>query len=253
MSAAGIDWEQLPDVVEAFIHLDAARPADSCRSSRPAAPLPGTWGRRTHHSRLSSSYRTGTARTAFYPRPTSPRVHVRRCAQALALIDELPTRRCSATAQTGLRLQAWPHESRFSDRTVYRFLADHGLSQHVRYRCWSKTRAAPTAPSRRLTLWLWSRPTPATASGSTPPGRKKTYLFLWTRFVPHPVAKYYFDEKLPAMLTASEPDALWHPQLRVYVDGGKVYVASSPFWSNCTDVRQLPYRLRAQWRSRTLS
>ena len=42
--------------------------------------------------------------------------------------------------------------------------------------CSLKTRAAPTARSRHRTPWHWCRPTPATASGSTPPkaARKPT-------------------------------------------------------------------------------
>ena len=58
----------------------------------------------------------------------------------------------------------------------------------------------------------------------TPAGRKKTYLFLWLDDFSRKIlfGKYYFDEKLPAMIDSFRYCLLRYGiPVRVYVDGGK--------------------------------
>ena len=55
----------------------------------------------------------------------------------------------------------------------------------------------------------------------TPEGRKKTYLFLWIDDFSRKIlfGKYYFDEKLPALLDSFRYCLLRYGiPLRVYVD-----------------------------------
>ena len=62
----------------------------------------------------------------------------------------------------------------------------------------------------------------------TPAGRKKTYLFLWLDDFSRKIlfGKYYFDEKLTALLDSFRYCLLRYGiPLRVYVDNGKVYVS----------------------------
>ena len=215
MSAAGIDWDQLPDaVVEAFIErlhlvemlLDPLLPeADKQAEQRRYQQQHGVGERTIRGYRLR--YRTrGPRSLLFYrPRPTSARVHDPALrAKLLQLIDELPTRSVpqlrkllAADAKLGAKL------ARISDRTVYRFLADHGLTKRARYlmladdgRTSFRSFEAPhtlalVQADARDGIWL-----------DTPEGRKKTYLFLWIDDFSRKIlfGKYYFDEKLPALL-----------------------------------------------------
>ena len=241
MSAAGIDWDQLPDaVVEAFIErlhlvemlLDPLLPeADKQAEQRRYQQQHGVGERTIRGYRLR--YRTrGPRSLLFYrPRPTSARVHDPALrAKLLQLIDELPTRSVpqlrkllAADAKLGAKL------ARISDRTVYRFLADHGLTKRARYlmladdgRTSFRSFEAPhtlalVQADARDGIWL-----------DTPEGRKKTYLFLWIDDFSRKIlfGKYYFDEKLPALLDSLRYCLLRYGiPTRVYVDGGKVYVS----------------------------
>ena len=146
MSAAGIDWEQLPDaVVEAFIErlhlvemlLDPLLPEADKRAEQRRYQQQHGVGERTIRGYLHRYRKRGPRSLLFYrPRPTSARVHDAALrAKLLELIDELPTRSVpqlrkliAADAKLGAKL------ARISDRTLYRFLTDHGLTMSVRYR-----------------------------------------------------------------------------------------------------------------------
>ena len=241
MSAAGIDWEQLPDaVVEAFIErlhlvemlLDPLLPAADKQAEQRRYQQQHGVGERTIRGYLHRYRKRGPRGLLFYrPRPTSARVHDAALrAKLLALINELPTRSVpqlrkliAADAKLGPKL------ARISDRTLYRFLADHGLTKSVRYRLLAddartsfRSFEAPHAlalvqADARDGIWL-----------DTPQGRKKTYLFLWIDDFSRKIlfGKYYFDEKLPALLDSFRYCLLRYGiPLRVYVDNGKVYVS----------------------------
>ena len=89
--------------------------------------------------------------------------------------------------------------------------------------------APPSVPSRHPTPWLWCRPTHATASGSIlPKAARKPTCSCGSTTSPRKIlfGKYYFDEKLPALLDSLRYCLLRYGiPTRVYVDGGKVYVS----------------------------
>ena len=241
MSAEAIDWNQLPEsVVEAFderLHLvelllDPLLPAADKRAERRRYQQQHGVGERTIRSYLHRYRKQGPRGLLFYRRrPTSPRVHDPALrAKLLDLVDELPTRSVpqlrkliAADATLGPKLK------RISDRTVYRFLADHGLTARVRYRLLvedsRRSYRSFEAPhslalvqaDARDGIWL-----------DTPQGRKKTYLFLWIDDFSRKIlfGKYYFDEKLPALLDSLRYCLLRYGiPLRVYMDSGSVYVS----------------------------
>ena len=234
MSAAGIDWEQLPDaVVEAFIErlhlvemlLDPLLPEADKRAEQRRYQQQHGVGERTIRGYLHRYRKRGPRSLLFYrPRPTSARVHDPALrAKLLELIDELPTRSVpqlrkliAADAKLGATI------ARISDRTLYRFLADHGLSKSARYRLLAddertsfRSFEAPhtlalVQADARDGIWL-----------DTPEGRKKTYLFLWIDDFSRKIlfGKYYFDEKLTALLDSFRYCLLRYGiPLRVYVD-----------------------------------
>ena len=241
MSAGDLNWEQLPEaVVEAFIErlhlveilLDPLLPEADKRAEQRHYQQQHGVGERTIRGYLLRYRKRGPRGLLLYrPRPTSPRVHDTALrAKLLELIDEVPTRSVpqlrkliAADAKLGARI------ARISDRTVYRFLADHGLTKRARYlmladdgRTSFRSFEAPhtlalVQADARDGIWL-----------DTPAGRKKTYLFLWIDDFSRKIlfGKYYFDEKLPALLDSFRYCLLrYGVPTRVYVDGGKVYVS----------------------------
>ena len=241
MSGGDLNWEQLPEaVVEAFserLHLvemllDPLLPQTDKQAEQRRYQRQHGVGERTIRGYLHRYRNQGPRGLLFYrPRPTSPRVHDAALrAKLLELIEELPTRSVpqlrkliTAEDQLGAKIK------RLSDRTLYRFLADHGLTKSARYlmlgddaRTSFRAFEAPHAMAlvqadARDGIWL-----------DTPNGPKKTYLFLWLDDFSRKIlfGKYYFDEKLPALLDSFRYCLLRYGiPARVYVDGGKVYVS----------------------------
>lgn len=147
------------------------------------------------------------------------------------LIHEIPTR-------TVPRLRRMisgdehlgPVISRISDRTIYRFLEENGLSQKQRFRMLRENgrksyhqfqalrSMALVQGDARDGIWLEG------ADGKM----RKTYLFGWVDDYSRKIlsAKYYFDEKLPRMEDSFKDMILRHgiPE-KVYLDNGSVYIA----------------------------
>ena len=241
MSGSDRNWEQLPEaVVEAFserlqlveLLLDPLLPQADKRAEQRRYQQQHGVGERTIRSYLHRYRKRGPRGLLFYrPRPTSPRVHDPALrTKLLQLIDEVPTRSVSQLRQLiTADAKLGPKIARISDRTVYRFLAEHGLTKSARYRMLgddarTSFRAFEAPHSLALVqadardgIWL-----------DTPQGRKKTYLFLWLDDFSRKIlfGKYYFDEKLPALLDSFRYCLLRYGiPVRVYVDGGKVYLA----------------------------
>lgn len=241
MSGGDLNWEQLPEaVVEAFnerlylveMLLDPLLPQADKQAERRRYQQQHGIGERTIRGYLQRYRQRGPRSLLFYrPRPTAPRVHDPALrAKLLKLINELPTRSVSQLRKlikTDAKLG--PKIARISDRTLYRFLADHGLTKRARYlmladdgRTSFRAFEAPHAlalvqADARDGIWL-----------DTPAGRKKTYLFLWLDDFSRKIlfGKYYLDEKLPALLDSFRYCLLRYGiPLRVYVDNGKVYVS----------------------------
>jgi len=183
-------------------------------------------------------YATGGAQAFLTQRvrSSSPRVRDEELARAiLQLITERPTR----TVPMLRRILAADHRfadtmATVSDRTVYRFLLEHGLSQKERHALLSEDgrmsyhRFQAERPldlvqgDARDGIWL-----------DTKDGKKKTYLFLWVDDYSRKIlsGRYYLDEKLPRMEDTFKRLVLrWGIPAKVYLDNGSVYIAKQFAW-----------------------
>jgi transposase InsO family protein len=169
-------------------------------------------------------------------RAKSPRIHDEGlAAKILALIADRPTRTVpqlrrllAADAKHGPALE------RVSDRTVYRFLLEHGLSQ--------KQRSSLLSDDGRLSYQKFQADhSMALIQGDardgiwleTPSGKRKTYLFLWIDDFSRKIVggRYYWDEKLPRMEDSFKHMVLrWGIPNKVYLDNGSVYIAGQFAW-----------------------
>ena len=183
-------------------------------------------------------FRDGGAQAFLSPtvRVPSPRVHDKELADAiLALVKERPTRTVPKL-RTLLSVDA-----RFagkidvvSDRSIYRFLLEHGLSQ--------KTRHALLSEDGRMSFHRFQaeRPLDLVQGDArdgiwldTKDGKKKTYLFVWVDDYSRKIlsGRYYFDEKLPRMEDTFKRLVLrWGIPQKVYLDNGSVYIAKQFAW-----------------------
>ncbi|MDE0053572.1 MAG: helix-turn-helix domain-containing protein [Gammaproteobacteria bacterium] len=116
-------------------------------------------GERTIRGYLQRYRQRGPRALLFYrPRPASPRVHDAALrARLLELIDELPTRSVpqlrkliKADDKLGARI------ARISDRTLYRFLADHGLTKRARFLMLADDGRTSFRAFEAPTPWPWS-------------------------------------------------------------------------------------------------
>ena len=112
--------------------------------------------------------------------------------------------------------------ARISDRTVYRFLAEHGMNQKQRsallsedgrmsYRKFQANHSMELVQGdARDGIWI-----------ETPTGKRKTYLFLWIDDFSRKIVggRYYWDEKLPRMEDSFKQMVLrWGIPSKVYLD-----------------------------------
>ena len=188
MSGPDFAWEQIPDsVMEAFderlqlveLLLDPQIEPAAKRAERRRYCEQHRVGGRTIRGYLHRYRKQGPRGLLFYrPQPTSPRVHDSQLrAKLLDLVNELPTRSIpqlrkllAADDQLGSKI------NRISDRTIYRFLAENGLSKSVRYRMLADISRSSYRSFEAPAPSTSSRPMPVTASGSTLPraARKPT-------------------------------------------------------------------------------
>ena len=183
-------------------------------------------------------YRQGGAQAFLMPRvhTPSPRIHNRELAEAiLALVKERPQRTVPKLRKL-LAVDSRLAQSveKVSDRSIYRFLLEHGLSQKARYALlcedgrMSYHRFQAARPldlvqgDARDGIWL-----------DTKDGKRKTYLFVWIDDYSRKIlsGRYYFDEKLPRMEDTFKRLVLrWGIPLKVYLDNGSVYIAKQFAW-----------------------
>ncbi|MGO8694019.1 MAG: DDE-type integrase/transposase/recombinase, partial [Rectinemataceae bacterium] len=183
-------------------------------------------------------YRDGGAQAFLTPivRTPSPRIHNKELASAiLDLVKERPTRTIPKLRKLlAIDAQFASGVAKVSDRSIYRFLLEHGLSQKERYRLLSEDgrmyyhRFQAARPldlvqgDARDGIWL-----------DTKDGKKKTYLFVWIDDYSRKIlsGRYYFDEKLPRMEDTFKRMVLrWGIPLKVYLDNGSVYIAKQFAW-----------------------
>jgi len=163
----------------------------------------------------------------------SPRIHDEELAERiLSLISERPRR---TVPQLRRLLSGDPEYQQaiqlVSDRTIYRFLSEHGLSQKERVakavdggrRSFHQFQASASMElvqgDARDGIWL-----PDALSGEM----KKTYLFAWVDDFSRKIlgAKYFYDEKLPRMEDTFKTMILrWGIPGKCYLDNGHVYIA----------------------------
>jgi putative transposase len=173
----------------------------------------------------------------YHPKEPSPRItHPGLREKVLELIRERPTR----TVPQIRRLLSTSAEyqdkiSQVSDRTIYRFLIEQGLSQEKRYLMASgqdknvyrqfqaEYSLALVQADARDGIWIKD------AFGKD----KKTYLFAWVDDYSRKIlfARYYFDEKLPRMEDSFKNMILrWGVPEKTYLDNGSVYIAAQFAW-----------------------
>ena len=183
-------------------------------------------------------YRQEGAEALLFHKPkgtSSPRIHHRRLRETiLKLIEERPSR----TVPQLRRLLSTDSElveavTEVSDRSIYRFLAESGLTQKARRekslgtgkKSYHKFEASCSMElvqgDARDGIWL------PKASGDEQV--RKTYLFAWvddySRRILH--AEYFWDEKLPRMEKTFKTMILrWGIPKKCYLDNGHVYIAS---------------------------
>jgi len=183
-------------------------------------------------------YREGGAEALLFYRPrgpSSPRIHDHRLREkVLELIEQRPSR----TVPQLRRLLSADDElaesvGRVSDRSIYRFLEEAGLTQKARReksrgagkRSYHKFEASCSMElvqgDARDGIWLPKAP------GSEQV--RKTYLFAWvddySRRILH--AEYFWDEKLPRMEKTFKTMVLrWGIPKKCYLDNGHVYISA---------------------------
>jgi transposase InsO family protein len=184
-------------------------------------------------------YRNGGAdRLLFYhPSPPAARICDPELAQMiLSLINERPTR---TVRQLKYLLAS---QDRFKDkvctvseRTIYRFLLENGLSKKVRYALLARdSRVSYHQFQASCSLELVQGDARDGIWLKKPDGKPmKTYLFAWVDDYSRKIlyAEYYHDEKLPRMEDSYKKMVLrWGIPGKIYVDNGHVYVSSHFAW-----------------------
>ncbi len=168
------------------------------------------------------------------PGPRSPRIHdeaIRN--KILALIEERPRRTVSQLRRLLIQDPRYRQAiETVSDRTIYRFLSEHGLNQKQRAakatdggrRSFHQFQASASMElvqgDARDGIWL-----PDSETGKV----RKTYLFAWVDDYSRRIlsARYFFDEKLPCMEQTFKTMVLrWGIPKKCYLDNGKVYTSA---------------------------
>ncbi len=183
-------------------------------------------------------YREQGPRGLLFYKPksrSSPRVHDPRLREKiLELVEQRPSRTVPQLRKLVSTDPALAEAiAAVSDRSIYRFLAEHGLTQKERRaklsgdgrRSYHKFEASCSMElvqgDARDGIWLPKAP------GSKQV--RKTYLFAWvddySRRILH--AEYFWDEKLPRMEKTFKTMVLrWGIPKKCYLDNGHVYIAA---------------------------
>ena len=189
--------------------------------------------KRTIRNYVKRYKKRGPGGLLFYsPRPPSPRIKDRKLRKKIiSMVQKNPVRSIAKIRELlSLDDQFKDKIAWISDRTIYRFLSENGMSQKERFRMLSnigrKAYHQFEAPhslalvqgDARDGIWL------AGLNGKV----IKTYLFLWVCDYSRKIlfGKYYENEKLPCMEDSFKQMVLRYGiPLRVYLDNGKVYVS----------------------------
>jgi transposase len=187
----------------------------------------------------------------------SPRIHDGQLREKiLALIEEHPRRTIPQLRRILTNDPDYTEAiSTVSDRSIYRFLAENGLTQKQRS-------AKAIDPSRRSHRQFEAAASMELVQGDArdgiwlpdpenPETTRKTYLFGWIddysrKFLS---AGYYWDEKLPRLEDSFRTMVLrWGIPKKAYLDNGSVYIASQfAFVLSRLQIRKIHHK-PARWR-----
>ena len=191
---------------------------------------------RTIRNYLKRYREQGARGLVFYQRTTPPsvRIHDKSLrAKILELIEQRPSRTVPQLRRILMKAPDFTSAiEQVSDRTIYRFLHEHGLTQRVRMaklaaggrRAYHQFEAGASMQlvqgDARDGIWL--------PNGPGDERVRKTYLFAWvddySRRILH--AQYFWDEKLPCMEETFKTMVLrWGIPQKLYLDNGRVYIA----------------------------
>jgi putative transposase len=206
-------------------------------------------------------YRQGGPQALLFHRSRasepSPRVHDATLRQRiLALLEENPRRTVPQLRRLLSRHPAYAEAvQQVSDRSLYRFLAEQGLTQRQRAakalepgrRSFRQFQACSSMElvqgDARDGIWL---PDPLDPSKS-----RKTYLFGWIDDYSRRVlfARYYWDEKLPRMEDSFRTMVLrWGIPKKLYLDNAHIYLAGHfAFILSKLGVRKIHHRAYQSW------
>jgi transposase InsO family protein len=169
----------------------------------------------------------------FYrPRPKSLRIHDEQLrSKIIELVKELPTRSVPTLRRLLHEDEQYAEKiGGISDRTIYRFLVENGLSQRERRRLLRE-------PGRSSYHAFEAPHSLALVQGDARDGIwlhcpdskvRKSYLFLWLDDFSRKIlfGKYYLSERLPCLEDSFKYMLLrWGLPSRVYVDNGAVYIS----------------------------
>ena len=196
---------------------------------------------RTIRNYLQRYRKQGPEGLLFYKKiVSSPRIGDEKLRdQILHLVEQRPTR----TVPQLRRLLSSDSDytnaiSIVSDRTIYRFLAEQGLTQKNRHhQAVDSTRKAYHQFQAPASLHLVQGDARDGIYLPDPNGKnktqRKTYLFVWLDDFSRKIlfAKYYWDEKLPRMEDSFKNMILrWGIPKKIYLDNGSVYIARQFAW-----------------------
>jgi putative transposase len=205
-------------------------------------------------------YRERGPEALLFYKPRFPAPHIREESlkqKIISLVQEVPMRSVPKIRELIARDdQLAPLMDRYSNRTVYRFLEEHNLTQKQRralaYR--DPGRAAYKQFEAEYSLKLIQGDA---RDGIWLPGKDgkpwKTYLFLWIDDYSRKIlfGKYYLSEKLNCM-----EDSFKHAILRYgipercYLDNGSVYISKQFAFVlkelNCKKIHHKPYQAWAK-------
>ena len=230
-----IDWEAIPEgAYQAYLRrleiveliFDDSIDPQTKKSRRERYCEENGVTMRTVANYIARYREKGSAGLLFYrPRPKSPRIHDKQLAQKLTeLVHELPSRSVPTLRRLLSVDQLFAQKiGSVSNRTIYRFLTENGLSSRQRSRLMyadgRRAYHAFEAPhsmalvqgDARDGIWL-----------TLPDGKtKKSYLFLWIDDFSRKIlfGKYYLSEKLPCLEDSFRYMLLrWGIPFKSYVD-----------------------------------
>lgn len=187
----------------------------------------------------------------------SPRIHEAGLRdKILALIEEHPRRTVPQLRRILTKDPDYTASiAAVSDRSIYRFLAERGLTQKQRaakaidpsrrsYRQFEATASMELVQGdARDGIWL---PDP-----ENPEKSRKTYLFGWVDDYSRKIlsARYYWDEKLPRLEDSFKTMVLrWGIPKKAYLDNGNVYIARQfAFVLSRLGVRKIHHKPYQAW------